>query len=142
MKEVSLFRLYLLRALYLFIGAGFGVYVLPGILRHAQPWTLTQGVMNCMLLAFWLLSLLGLRYPLQMLPVLLWELVWKSAWLLLVALPQWQDGTMDGATAGTAIECSLVLLVVLAVPWRYVIDHYLRRDGDPWRRASGARPGV
>ena len=48
---------------------------------------------------------------------------------------------MDEATAGTAIECSLVVLVVLAVPWRYVINHYLRRNADPWRRPRAARPG-
>jgi hypothetical protein len=57
MVEVSLFRLYLLRAMYLFIVAGFGVFIWPGILHHKGPWELMQGVVNCMLIAFWTLAI-------------------------------------------------------------------------------------
>jgi len=73
MNEVSLFRLYLLRALYLLIIVGHGIVVWPGVIHHEKPWELMQGVVACMLVAFSALSVLGLRYPLQMLPLLLWE---------------------------------------------------------------------
>jgi hypothetical protein len=86
MNEVSLFRLYVLRAMYLFIVAGLGVYLWPGVLNPHRHWELNEGMATCMLAAFSLLCLLGLRYPLQMLPVLLWEVIWKTLWLILVPL--------------------------------------------------------
>lgn len=129
-------RLYLLRAMYLFIAVGFGIYMLPGILHHDQPWGLMEGVVNCMLFAFWGLSVLGLRYPLQMLPVLLWELVWKVLWLFLVAIPLWKSGHMDDATQGVAISNLYVILVPFAIPWRYLFDHYIKKAGDPWGRRA------
>ncbi|HEY0065409.1 MAG TPA: hypothetical protein VGC21_25050 [Telluria sp.] len=130
---VSLLHLYLLRAMYLLIVVGLGVVLWPGIISHAKPWTLSGGVANCMLAAFSLLSLLGLRYPLQMLPILMWELVWKAMWLGIVAYPAWATGTIDEPTMGTAIECMVVVLIPIIMPWRYVIDHYFRKPGARWR---------
>jgi hypothetical protein len=71
MNEVSLFRLYVLRAMYLFIAVGLGVYLWPGVLNPQKHWELMEGQASCMLAAFSLLCVLGLRFPLQMLPVLL-----------------------------------------------------------------------
>lgn len=68
MNEVSPFRLYVLRAMYLFIVVGLGVYLWPGVLDPSKRWELMQGQASCMLAAFSLLCVLGLRYPLQMLP--------------------------------------------------------------------------
>ena len=86
MNEVSLVRLYALRATYLLIVVGLGIEIWPGIIHHEKPWELMQGVVNCVLAAVSLLALLGLRYPLQMLPLLFFEMVWKSIWLIVVAL--------------------------------------------------------
>lgn len=131
--EVSVLRLYLLRAMYLLIVVGLGLVVWPGIIDRATPWTLNGGVVKCMLAAFSLLSLLGLRYPLQMLPVLMWELLWKALWLGIVAYPAWAAGTIDAATSATAFECMLVVLIPIVLPWGYVIKHYVRAPGARWR---------
>jgi hypothetical protein len=133
MREVSLFRLYLLRAMYLLVVVGLGVFVVPGIVRHAGHRELAQGIVDAMLLAFWLLCMIGLRYPLRMLPVLMWELAWKALWLAMVAWPAWRAGTMDAATAENTFACVFVVLVPIVMPWRYVVRHYLREAGDPWR---------
>jgi hypothetical protein len=137
MNPVSLFRLYVLRAMYLLIVVGLGTVLWPGIIHHEKPWELMQGTVVCMLAAFSLLAALGLRYPLQMLPILLWELAWKTLWLAIVALPQWWAGHIDAATSGQAFECALVVLVYIAVPWRYVLTHYVKKPADRWRWPLG-----
>ena len=68
----------------------------------------------CRLTALSLLALLGLRHPIKLLPVLLFESTWKLLCLALVALPRTITGNLDAATAETAIRCSLVV-VILAV---------------------------
>jgi len=136
MHDVSLFRLYVLRAMYLFIVAGLGVYLWPGVLDPNKHWELMQGQASCMLAAFSLLCLVGLRYPLQMLPVLLWEVIWKTLWLVLVPLPQWMAGRLDQSLGPTIFAISLVGLVYLASPWRYVYQNYITAPAERWRGVS------
>ena len=137
MYEVSLFRLYLLRALYLLIIVGLGIVWWPEVIHQfiyqEKSWELMEGVVASMLTAFSVLSILGLRYPLQMLPLLLWELVWKSIWLIVVALPLWSAGQMDESTWATAYACLMVVIVPFVIPWRFVFAHYVKKRGDRWR---------
>jgi hypothetical protein len=136
-NEVSLFRLYLLRALYLFIVVGLAIVRWPEVIQQfiyqEKSWELMDGVVACMLTAFSALSVLGLRYPLQMLPLLLWELLWKSIWLIIVALPLWSAGQMDESTWETAFACLFVLIIPFIIPWRFVFAHYVKKRGDRWR---------
>jgi hypothetical protein len=133
MKQISLFRLYVLRAMYLFLVVGLGVYVWPGILHPVRPWELMEGQATCMVAAFSLLCVLGLRYPVQMLPVLLWEVLWKTLWLVLVPLPQWRSGHVDAALMPSIVAVSMVVLVYLAVPWRYIFHIFVKAPGERWR---------
>lgn len=132
MSELSLPRLYALRAGYLLLVGGLGLTVWPGILHHDAPWTLTQGVVRCMLGAMSALAVLGLRHPLKMLPLLLFEIAWKALWLLVVALPAWSAGRMDPATSETAFECLLAVIFVAVVPWPYVMAQFLTGRGERW----------
>jgi len=116
----------------LFIVAGLGVYLWPGVLNPERHWELMEGQASCMLAAFSLLCLVGLRYPLQMLPVLLWEVIWKTLWLLLVPLPQWMAGHVDESIKPSIFACSMVVLVYAAIPWRYVFAHYVKAPGNRW----------
>src|SRR6478609_9697122 len=70
---VSLPRLYALRAGYLIIAVGLALVKWPSLFNHPQPWPLFEGVETCMLVALSLLWFLGGRYPLRMIPVLLFE---------------------------------------------------------------------
>ena len=135
-NEVSLWRLYVLRAMYLFVVVGLGTYLWPDILNPNKHWDLMQGYSSCMLAAFSLLCVLGLRYPLQMLPVLLWEVTWKTLWLLIVPLPQWLSGHLDDSLKPSIFPVALVVLVYLAIPWRYVFARYVLASGDRWSSPS------
>jgi hypothetical protein len=133
MIQVSLFRLYALRATYLLLVVGLGIGIWPGIIHHTKPWGLMQGVVNCVLAAVSALAILGLRYPLLMLPLLLFELVWKSIWLLVVAVPLWSVHGMDANTWETAAACLMGVIFPIVIPWRYVFANYLAKPGDRWR---------
>jgi hypothetical protein len=132
MKDVSLLRLYVMRALYLFIVLGLGTFLWPDVIDPAKHWSLQQGFASCMLAAFSLCCLLGLRYPLQMLPVLLWEVIWKTLWLMIVVLPQWMAGHIDESVRSSLFGVGMVVLVYLAVPWPYVFARYFRGHGERW----------
>ena len=136
--QVSLTRLYLLRLGYLVMAVGIAVRKWPLIVNHDSPWPLFEGVETCMLVALSLLSFLGLRYPIKMMPVLLFEIGWKFIWVAVVVLPLWINGELDAATAEVFYSC-LVVLIVVVVPWRYVVTQYVTKHADPWR-PEGTRP--
>jgi len=133
-EEVSLIRIYLLRAMYAIVVVGLGLFVWPSYLARAPEMPLFTGVALTMLAAFSILCVIGIRHPVAMLPVLLWELLWKSMWLLMIALPLWASGQMDARTAQTVTDCLVgVVLVPLAIPWGYVWRRYVRQPGARWR---------
>lgn len=135
LPEVSTFRLYLMRALYLLICVGLGSIVWPRIVNHAR-WDVMEGVAFSLLAALSALAALGVRYPLQMLPLLLFELLWKAIWLIAVALPLWLDHQLDAETMSTVFDCLLgVVICPIVIPWPYVFEHYVKKPGDRWRRA-------
>ena len=136
MREVSTARLYALRGAYLLIVVGLGATIWPLLLDPARVPDHMRGVVWAILAAVSLLALLGIRYPLKMLPLLFFELAWKALWLLLVALPLWRSGRLDPATAETVTECLAGVIILAVIPWRYVVRHYLRAPGDPWRGSS------
>ena len=129
---LSLSRLYLLRVGYAILGIGLALVKWPEVIHHDQ-WALMEGVVNCMLIALSVLALLGLRYPVQMLPVLLFESAWKVIWLAVVVLPQWIGQRMDAATLEVAYECLLVVIILAVIPWRYAFTQYVTKHGARWR---------
>src|SRR5579863_3469661 len=86
--NLSVFQLYLLRGAYLILAVGLIFYVWPGVIHHGRT-PLWQGLTESLLAAIQLLAMLGLRYPLKMLPLLFFEISWKSIWLAAFALPLW-----------------------------------------------------
>jgi hypothetical protein len=137
MQELSTARLYALRGCYLLMVVGLGATIWPLLLDPARVPDHMRGIVWSVLAAVSLLALLGIRYPLKMLPLLFFELTWKSLWLLLVALPLWRSGQLDPGTAESVRDCVLAVIFLAVIPWRYVVRHYLRAPGDPWRRAAG-----
>ena len=79
-----------------------------------------------------ILSFLGLRYPVQMLPVLLFESAWKLIWLTIVALPLWTADAMDAETLAMTFAVLWVVIVLAVIPWRFVVEQYVRKQGDRW----------
>lgn len=129
--NVSLFRLYLLRAMYAVLALSEGSIQLPLFLHHGH-WTEAAGVAHCFLLALALLSVVGVRYPLQMLPLLIYEFLWKSIWLAGIALPLWLADQVDADTRKACFEIAPVIVLIPMIPWRYIFQNYISRPGDRW----------
>lgn len=130
--DLSLTRLHLMRAGYLLMGVGLALVKWP-LLPKASALPLYEGVTLCLLTAMSFLAFLGLRYPIRLLPLLLFESAWKLLWLTLVALPKAMADDLDAATTETVFNCSLVVVILALVPWRYVWRTYVRAPGDRWR---------
>jgi len=126
--EVSLVRLYALRATYLLLVVGLGATIVPVLFNHGP---MTRGVIPSLLGAVWLLAFVGLRYPLQMLPLLLFEFAWKTIWLITFGLPQSSSGQLPATFAEDfpAIVAG-VLLMPIVIPCGYVYRHYVKRHAD------------
>src|SRR5215210_7822299 len=146
MSEVSTFRLYLLRAMYVFMVVGLAIFKLAPAILHPENLSPQDSVVVSVLGGFALLAVLGIRYPLKMLPLLFFEFVWKAIWVVAFGLPLLLSGRLDpnvsfGGTE-TLINCLLgIVLVPLVTPWGYVLKHYLRAPGARWvKKQVTARP--
>ena len=137
MSEISTLRLYLLRAMYLFIAVGLALTVWPSIIAPADTVANAKTVIRALLGALALLAVVGIRYPLQMLPLLLFELLWKVIWVVAFALRMSLHGGLDDYASETLFACLIgVILVPFVIPWGYVLQRYVREAGDPWRKQS------
>src|SRR4051794_19080 len=131
--QLPLWRVNLLRVGYLVMGGGLAIYKWPLLFNH-EPWSLAEGTVQCLLVAMSVLALLGLRYPLRMLPILLFEVGWKALWLAIVALPLWSGGRLEGAFLTQTNKVLWVVIVAAVIPWRYAFTRFVLATGDPWRR--------
>ena len=142
MSEVSTVRLYLLRAMYLLISAGLALNIWPLIISPPTPVANANTVIWSLLGGLALVSLLGLRYPLQMLPLLIFELVWKVIWVVAFAVPMWMGPGLDAYAAETLFACGMgVVLVPLVLPWGYIVRHYILAPSTPWGKIGNQPVG-
>ena len=133
MSDVSTLRLYLLRVMYLLIAVGLAVTIWPHIIAPPDLVAGPKSVIRALLGALAVMSLLGLRYPLQMLPLLLFELLWKVIWVIASALPMWLGPGLDAYASESLFACLMgIVLVPIVLPWGYVIQRYVRSPGEPW----------
>ena len=132
--EVSIVRLNILRAMYAFIAIGLGLTIWPEILFANSTNADVYTVVYALLGALGLLCLLGLRYPLKMLPLLIFEFLWKLIWTIAFAFRMALDTGLDAYAAETLFACAMgLMLVPLALPWRYTFNTYFRAKGPSWR---------
>jgi hypothetical protein len=131
--ELPLWRLHLMRVGYLLMGLGLAVVKWPVVIGYDRSTPLFEGIVAVILTAMSLLAFLGLRYPIRLLPILLFECLWKIIWLGVVALPVVAAGDVDEAMQQVIVNCLVVVVVIAVVPWGYVWQRYVVAKGDRWR---------
>ena len=134
MTDVPLWRLNLLRAFYLLITVGLALTWGPGMVAHTDSWAQRNGALGSLMIGVSVVCLLGLRYPLQMLPLLIWELTWKTVWVVVIGVPLWLNNAVTPGVEANFLACLMgVVLTPLVLPWRYIVHHYFRQPAERWR---------
>lgn len=130
---ISPLRLNLLRAFYLLMAVGLGVTIWPSVVDHGLEPALSGPTTRSLLAALGALSLLGLRYPLKMLPLLIFEMLWKAIFLISFALPLWRAGQIDPGSLANIQACLMVVILLPIIPWRHLAATYFAAPGERWK---------
>lgn len=129
--EVSLARLYIIRAGALAGVISLGSDVLPALI---WPDPIGRGMITAILGGLCVMAAIGVLHPLKMVPILLFEFIWKTIWLLRFGLPQWQAGTGSPRLGEDMISIGLFpLIFALVIPWGHVWRHYVKAPTERWR---------
>lgn len=134
-EQVSLVRLYLLRGAYLFIFVFVGSAAWFGlVVRDHEP---LPGLAVSFWAALAAVAGLGVRYPLAMLPLLFFDVVYKVVWLLAVGLPLGFAGPATPLLSARQLSIAFIggaVLVLVVIPWPYVVARFVRARGERWTR--------
>ncbi len=96
------------------------------IFNHTGTWGVTDAVAWCVWLAYGAISWIGIIRPLKMLPIVLLEIVYKTAWLFIVSYPLWKKSELAGSPADyTTTVFIFVILPIIFMPWRYFFRTYI-----------------
>jgi hypothetical protein len=96
------------------------------IFNHTGPWDNMNAAAWCMWAAYSTISIIGIIRPLKMLPIVFFEIIYKVAWLLIVAYPLWVKNELVGSPAeGMTRVFMWVVLPIVAMPWRYFFMVYI-----------------
>ena len=133
-RSLPTWRLNVMRLGYLLMAVGLALTKGPLFVQGTvASLPVYEGVVAALLGSMALLAFLGLRYPVQMLPLLIFESLWKLIWLAAVAAPHLASGDMSSQMSSVLSSVSLVVVILAVTPWDYVWKRYVRAPGDPWR---------
>lgn len=132
-RGIPLWRLYTLRLCYLILAGGLGVYIWPNVIRHTPEYAGRWGIQISLLAGLGAAALLGFRYPRKMIPLLLFELIWKTVYLIGFALPLWRAHQITDAERSDITSVLMVVVFLPLIPWGYVWREFLAARGDRWR---------
>jgi hypothetical protein len=125
-EGVPKINIYLLRLLFFLMLVFLGRDSWTHIFTHRGVWIPMDAMAWCIWASYSVLSILGIIHPLKMLPIVMLEILYKVIWLILVAYPLWASNQLAGSPAeGMTNVFLLVVLPILAMPWRYFFKKYV-----------------
>jgi len=119
-------NIYLLRLLFTLMFLFLSYDSWTHIISHKGPWDPVNASAWCMWAGYSIISFIGVMQPLKMLPIILFEIVYKVTWLIFVAYPLWSKNELAGSPVEyTANVFIWVLLPAIFMPWRYFFRVYI-----------------
>jgi hypothetical protein len=133
-SSLPTYRLNMMRIGYLFMAVGLVLVKWPLIINGTvATLPVYEGVVAVLLTAMSLLAFLGLRYPVAMLPVLMFEVGWKLIWMAVVGIPNLAAGDTNALFTSVFFNVCFGVVVLVVTPWDYAWKRFVRAPGDPWR---------
>jgi hypothetical protein len=125
-EGVPRINIYLLRLLFTLMFFFLSYDSWSHIFNHTGPWDNANAAAWCMWGSYSIISFIGILRPLKMLPIVLFEIVYKVVWLFIVAYPLWMKNELIGSQAeGMTRVFMWVLFPIVAMPWRYFLRTYI-----------------
>jgi hypothetical protein len=129
--EVATWRINAIRFIFLLMAVIMGGVVWQQLLFESADWDVMRGLAKSMLAALALMSLWGVRYPLQMLPMMLFEIAWKTIWIILIAGRAWLAGKWTPDIEGLFYDCIGIIIAYFIIPWHFVWARYVTQPMEP-----------
>lgn len=136
LPTVAFWRICMLRFFYLLTAAAITTFVWQQLFFESADWPVMRGIAKSMMGAVALLCFVGIFHPLKMLPVLIFEILWKTLWLGIIALPAWLNGHWTNSIESVFFDSIGVFVVYAVIPWPYVWARFIKQSNEPWRRES------
>ena len=136
LPEVAFWRICILRILYLLIAVGLTSFVWQQLFFESTDWPLMRGIAKSMMGAIALLSFIGIFHPLKMLPIMIFEMLWKTLWIGIIALPAWLNSRWTDDIESVFFECIGILIIYAVLPWRYAWARFVKQNDEPWTSGS------
>jgi len=119
-------QIFAMRVGYVLVFVTVGNVAWSRILQHEGGWDPLVAAALSMWAGSSVLSVFGLIHPLKWLPLVLFEIAYKSIWLVIVAYPLWSSDQLAGSPAEAMTYAFLwVVVPVVAMPWGYVLRAYV-----------------
>ena len=114
------------------------------LIYRGKPWDLIYGIAFSLYAAYALLMLLGVRFPVRMLPLLLLQISYKLIWLIAVGYTLWSSGHLNPDAIGTVkFFASIIVLDLVVIPCPYVFEKYAKAifnlEGASFSKGTGPR---
>lgn len=131
LPSIATWRVNAMRFVFLLMALIMGSIVWRQVLFESADWDVMRGLAKSMLAALALMALWGVRYPVQMLPLMLYEIAWKTVWMTLIAGRAWMNNKWTPEIEGLFTDCVGIIIAYFIVPWRYVWAKYVRTPMEP-----------
>ena len=123
---LSTLRMVMMRIPYFFTGVLFTIVAWSTLFEHWGAFEPIEGVAYAFWGAISVLAILGLRFPVTVLPLLLLQFFYKAIWLAAVGYPLLMRGELDdGAQELFRANLIGVAIDLIAIPWLYVFKAYI-----------------
>ncbi len=122
---LSTLRLWVMRVPYALTGLLFSFTAWSTLIEYWGKFEPMEGITYAFWGALSLLALLGIRFPIRMLPLLLLQFAYKMIWLAAVGYPLMARGELDqGGSELMTANLIGVVIDTIAIPWLYTFRKY------------------
>ncbi|WP_348709685.1 hypothetical protein [Tenacibaculum sp. 190524A05c] len=125
-KGIRPIQIYVLKLFFLLMFVFASSDAWAELLTHKGEWNPEIAVAWCSIAAYTTLSGIGIFHTLKMLPIMIFMIFYKALWLVFVAYPMWQNGTLANSEALDWSQIFILILIpIIFMPWKYIFKTFI-----------------